>query len=121
MMRTGMLALTCSSILLAACEGEAGPMGPAGPVGPGGPGTRVVLTTVVSSNGTASVALPAAAGTLANPPGLTCYTGTGTALLVVGTDLDGPLCGLVQSASGGLTANLDGAVPGWTARFVVVY
>jgi hypothetical protein len=89
---------------LVACEGPTGPAGSpgaTGPQGPPGPGTRVVLNAVVASDGSASAALPAAAGSLADPPSLTCYLnqpGT-TVFLLVGTDLDGPVCALVQQGA----------------------
>jgi hypothetical protein len=116
------LALLLLPLSFAACEGPAGPTGPAGPQGEPGPGTRTVLTATVSASGSASVTLPAAAGTLADPPGLTCYvTQPGsTVALLVGLDLDGPTCGLLSSGTT-LVASIIDAPPGWIARFTVVY
>ncbi len=103
----------------AACEGPEGPMGPAGPAGPG---TRVAVTATVNSSGVAVAALPASVGTsLSDPPGLTCYVnqpGTNSQLLI-GTDLDGPACGLTVSGAT-LNAVMIDAPPGWNARFVAV-
>lgn len=110
---------------LAACEGAAGPMGPmgpAGPAGPAGPGSRVVVSAVVNGLGEAVAVLPASVGTtMADPPGLTCYVSQpgSSVQLLIGTDLNGPTCGLVQ-ASGALEAVMIEAPPGWTARFVAV-
>ena len=105
-----------------ACEGPAGPMGPAGPAGPAGPGTRVVVTAVVNGLGEAVAQLPASMGTsLSDPPGLTCYLNQpgSTVQLLIGTDLDGPLCGMAQQGAG-LIAIIVDAPPGWNARFVAV-
>lgn len=123
--RSTLMCLILFSTLCAGCEGAAGATGPTGPTGPAGtpgPGTRVVLSATVASNGTATVTLPAAAGTMQNPPALTCYIGPqgATSYLVVGTDLSGPTCGLVASG-GSLAARVIGAVPGWAALFAVVY
>ena len=108
---------------LAGCEGPAGPVGPAGPAGQPGPGTRITLNAVVSASGVASADLPAEAGSLQDPPALTCYLGEpgSTVFLVVGLDTYSEIsCGLGQDAMG-LYAGMVGAPPGWTARFVVVY
>lgn len=115
-------AVLLGAFLLAGCEGPMGPAGPPGPEGEPGPGTRVVRSTTVNSEGTAAVNLPAAAGTLQDPPALTCYlaeTSSGP-FLVVGTDLQGPICGLGQGQSN-LVALIIDAPPGWVARFVAVY
>lgn len=112
-------------LLTVACEGPAGPMGPAGQEGPEGdpgPGTLVVRSAIVASDGSAAVALPAAAGSLSNPPALTCYLSETSAgpFLIIGTDLAGPVCGLVQN-TGNLVAIIVEAPPGWLARFAAVY
>ncbi|HEX2080671.1 MAG TPA: hypothetical protein VHG08_23405 [Longimicrobium sp.] len=59
---------------------------------------------------------------MTNPPSLTCYLNQpgSTAYLVVGTDLQGPACGLVQQGAT-LFAVLIQAPVGWNARFVAVY
>jgi len=124
-----------AALLTAACKGDAGPMGPSGaqgppgptgpggPTGPAGPGTRVVLTSVVNSSGAAAANLPAAAASGTNLPAMSCYLnqpGT-TSYLLIGLDLDGPVCGLVRTPSGTYQATMIDAVPGWNAYFVVVY
>ncbi|MBW3570491.1 MAG: hypothetical protein KY467_05250 [Gemmatimonadetes bacterium] len=81
-----------------------------------------MLNAVVASDGSAAAQLPAAAGSLANPPSLSCYLNEPgqPVFFLIGTDLEGPLCGLVQQ--GGATfAVMAGAPPGWNARFVAVY
>lgn len=63
-------------------QGPVGPQGPAGPqgvqgiqgpVGPAGPGNRITFTGQLAPDGTAFADLPAAAGTLAEPPLYGCY------------------------------------------------
>jgi hypothetical protein len=77
---TPLLALT-----LLACEGPAGPAGPQGapgangatgpqgPSGQAGPGTRLWLQGRTNTGGMAEILLPASAGTMSNPPLITCY------------------------------------------------
>ncbi len=131
-------------------EGPVGPQGPAGPAGPQGPtgpigaqgpagvqglpgpagpqganATRFLATVLIGANGGAAVALPFAAGTNINqPPALACYVGQvgGTVWLSVAgsSSTTVPFCGLVFS-SGGWSAAMSGATPGWIAAFVVLY
>lgn len=73
----GRLVWAASSIalLLAACTGDQGPMGPAGPPGPPGPGAAsIVMAGALDTDGEAFIHLPPAAGTIARPPNLACYT-----------------------------------------------
>jgi hypothetical protein len=120
---------TTVALSLAACAGKDGPAGltgPTGPVGPSGPGTRLVLTAPIGSNGGAVVTLPAAAGTLANPPALGCYyTQPGSTVLVAVASTASttyPFCGLVQGTGTTiLNAVMSGSASGYTAVFVVVY
>lgn len=119
------VAVILLALATAACEGPVGPAGPAGtagPPGPAGPGTRVAQSATVRSDGSAGVTLPAAAGTPTNLPAMACYLNQpGTAAyLLIGTDLEGPTCGIVASG-GTLQAVMVGAPPGWTAWFVIVY
>jgi hypothetical protein len=136
MRASGRALLLFLSTLLLACEGKQGPVGPAGPTGPQGqpglPGpagangtTRVVLTSVIKADGSASVALPTAAGTDVNrPPAMSCYIGNSAFavwLSVAGSPSeDDPYCGLVFDR-GTFFAFMDGAPPGWIAAFVVIY
>lgn len=64
--------------------GPAGPQGPQGPQGPAGPQglpgtqgppgtTRLVFSGSIGAGGVASADLPAAAGTMTNPPSFQCY------------------------------------------------
>lgn len=104
--------------------GPAGPVGPQGPQGPSGPGTKVAYSGSVGINGTlVSQPFPAAAGTLSNPPSLTCYIGASPdgPFLVVGTEsYNGISCGLVNSPEGLRAAMID-APPGAFGIFIIVY
>jgi hypothetical protein len=118
--------LIALSLAITACAGKDGPAGLTGPQGIPGPGTHLMLTAPIGASGGASVALPPAAGTLSNPPALTCYVtspGSTALLLVASTESSYyPYCGLVQSSSGsGLAAVMSGATQGSTALFVIVY
>ena len=122
-MRKWLMAIT---LAIVACEGPTGPAGPSGPAGPAGSLTRYVATATVSGSGSASVALPAAAGnTSANPPGLECYlsnsASAGVWLNV--TDGDGSttaFCGLAL-AGGVWNAQMIDAPPGWAALFIATW
>lgn len=113
-------------VLMTACEGPVGPMGPAGPKGEQGepgPGTRLVFTATVNSNGEAFAALPAAAGSLSDPPAVTCYVaqqGSSVFLLVSVDTYSGITCG-IGTQGGVLYAIMVDAPAFWIARFVVVY
>ena len=120
------------SIALAACEGSEGPTGPAGPAGPtgeAGPGTRIVLsgTINVGTQDTALVvqdqALPPEAGTLADPPAVTCwlsFDGMGWFQELLGIS-DPVHCALVASENQTSLTVLFLGLNGWLYRIVVVY
>lgn len=140
-------------LILAACgsEGPAGPAGPAGPQGPQGPAgpagpagpqgiqglpgpsgtsgtTKVVLTAIANSSGSATVTLPAAVGADFNkPPAVACYLTTDPTSGVWLTVSDGAslnttsiTCGVVL-LNGTWFASVLHMAPGWHAAFVVVY
>jgi hypothetical protein len=62
-------ALLATVALLMACEGPAGPVSQ----GPAGPGTRLVLDGVTFAGGGTLHPLPIVAGSITNPPVITCY------------------------------------------------
>lgn len=122
-------------LLLMACEGPIGPDGPTGPQGlpgsdglPGeqgeaGPGTRLVLDGQLDWEGAGTVALPLAAGTLADPPAVTCYTApeaNSTAWLIIATSNLTGACGLAWTGSSLAVAIVD-SVPYWYFIIVVIY
>lgn len=109
--------------ILGACKGPEGPVGPTGPKGDPGPGTRVTFAGQVTSQGEATVQLPAEAGTVSEPPAISCYISSSSAgaYLLVWTDtFSGVSCGLVAGASG-LRAAIVGAPAFWYYRIAVVY
>jgi hypothetical protein len=124
MRRVMMVALAA---FVTACAGDAGPMGPEGPQGPQGPqgpaGTsnRLVLSGVVSSSGGVSRALPSTAGTLTNPPSVSCFVSNNpTVVWIDVTSLSSSSCGYGQS--GGTLAAVMSSVPvGWQYIFVVIW
>jgi hypothetical protein len=120
---------------LAACKGPAGPAGPAGPtgapgqagpVGPRGPSgsTRLTFDGQADANGFVGYYLPAEAGTIADPPSVSCY---------VSSQRDGPFqqvgTGGIGDSSrcllfvddGRLAVAVTGITPGWFVKFVVIY
>jgi hypothetical protein len=117
------------AVALSACEG------PTGPIGPPGPGTRLVLNGTTDTNGEAVVDLPSEAGTIADPPAVTCYlSGTGDAWLIIGFDTDTDTdaetatdnnfltaCILDQATGGNLIVAIVGAPVNWQFRVVVIY
>jgi len=115
------------ALALGACEGPTGPEGPAGPEGEPGPGTRVVFSGTTDANGLAIHELPAAAGTLANPPAITCWV----SISEDNTYFTQYPCDLVVTQSGTLvvgfvlaTVDEEGEpipFPGIQYRIVVVY
>lgn len=113
--------------LVIACEGAEGPMGPTGPQGPpglSGPGTRLFFTGLITAQGV-TVALPAAAGTMVNPPLVACYysdfTGGAWAVIADGAGTLGvPGCGLRQGAST-LEVRIINMPAGFQYGIVVVY
>lgn len=114
---------------LLACQGADGPTGPRGAQGPRGPaghGTRVTLTALVDTSGSASVTLPAAAGTDPDaPPLVTCHLrapqSTTWLPITDGYSASAPYCQLSIVSGGPFTAALHRAPAGWTAAFVLLY
>lgn len=112
--------LILAILLLAGCEGPEGPMGPEGP---GGPGTRHISTTIIGSDGFAAIHLPAAVGSTANPPAVTCYTAdsfSSDVWLIIAMDDVFATCGIVQHGVH-LDARIASGNPGWYFRVAVVY
>lgn len=110
-------------VCLGGCEGPTGPEGPMGPQGVPGPGTRFVATTVVDATGGATIDLPTAAGTIGNPPLVTCYIADSLngPWLIVSTDTyEGSACGLAWSSTH-LVAVIVGAPVGWYFRAAVAW
>ena len=113
------------SIALAACEGSEGPTGPTGPTGPAGeagPGTRRVFSGTIndpSAPDTVAVvqqqALPPEAGTLTDPPTLTCW------LSADGVFWFQDLCPFVASEDQTSLIVLLLGLNGWLYSIVVVY
>lgn len=109
--------------------GNTRPQGPQGLPGPAGPPgqTRLNLTATVGANGTATVTLPAAAGSdPARPPAVACYISSNPATGVWVAVNDGywipdtPWYGM--GLAGGIwRVTVHDAPVGWTAAFVVVY
>ena len=126
--RTTWTFLVVLCALLSSCEGPLGPEGPQGASGPQGrtgdpgPGTRLVFSGTLNSSGAVVVVLPAAAGTLNDPPVISCYiSDSGSTWLIIATDVGANIaCGF--SASGGaISVVIVGAPPLWLYRIVVVY
>ena len=121
------------SVALAACEGSEGPTGPAGSAGPtgeSGPGTRLVLSgtiNVAEAPDTVLViqdqALPPEAGTVANPPAVTCWLSSDGLLWFQNLlNISDPFhCALVASEDQTSLIVLFFGVNGWQYRVVVVY
>lgn len=138
--------------LLLACEGPVGPAGPTGaqgaqgapgvsgpqgPPGQAGSGTRLWLPGTTDFAGSVNLFLPAAAGTINNPPVMTCYRaarnddgspspqwivvgGIGTAQTGVGR------CGLASQSQNNnpnfpLRAWMDNQPAAWPVGVVIVY
>lgn len=115
--------LAAAFLALMACEGPTGPVGPAGPQGETGVVARFTASGTIGTDGRASASFPAAAGSLADLPGLTCYMrGADPAdYWVIGTDFGGPICGLRESG-GTIQAfiiNAPTTVHGSAVRFVL--
>ena len=113
-------------LALAACSGDIGPMGPAGPQGVQGipgPGTRTVLAGQLNSSGDGFVTLPSAAGSLGDPPAVTCYiaeTANSTVWLLIATSNLAGACGLVWDGATWAVGIVQ-SEPFWFFRIVVVY
>ncbi len=146
MSRASSVIMIVGALLLAACQGVEGPMGPpgpagpggtgpggpagpqgatgpAGPVGPGGGANRLVLTGVMDANGRGSRSLPSEAGTMTQPPLLTCYVRdvAQDTWFATGTGFVTEFCSLRKSTAGPLEAVIDGGTPGTMYAFVVVW
>ena len=129
-------ALLLGLLLTAACKGPIGPTGPAGPqggigptglqgvIGPPGPGTRITFSGQLDGLGEVVVTLPAAAGTISDPPALTCYLSdlaAGTYLLISSDTFSGVACGFGTGGTGTLAVAIIGAPAFWFYAIVVVY
>lgn len=111
--RTGIAATLLGVMLVTSCEGPTGPEGPQGPAGPQGPPSELVVqlrTATIDGDGLARVVFPKfqVETTIVN-----CWlSNTGEAWLLVGTDINGPVCGAGNLADA-LEVVLLGGVPGW--------
>lgn len=134
----GRLLVAALLVSASACEGPIGPEGPMGPAGtngangangaqgpqgPAGPGTRLVYSGPLDGTGAGRVHLPAAAGTLNNPPSVSCYISDSDSssvwLLMSTSNLTGA-CGI-----GWDQTHLDVVIVGssayWAFKVAVVY
>lgn len=121
--------------ILAACEGPAGPAGPAGPTGapgqtgPAGPKgeagtTRLTFDGQADATGFVGYYLPTEAGTIADPPAVSCYVSSQREgpFEQVGTGGVGdPRQCLLFVDGGRLAVAVRGITPGWFVKFVVIY
>ncbi len=125
-------ALLATVAILMACEGPAGPTGPTGlpgfdgsqgPQGPAGPGTRLVLDGVTFAGGGTIHPLPLVAGSITNPPGVTCYVTEDNsywAILAQDGANGGWSCG-IEAEGAGIAVLILGVPAGWAYRIVVIY
>lgn len=111
---------------MSACEGPMGPEGPQGlpgTQGPPGPGTRIVLEGQLDERGTGSLSLPPQAGTLGDPPAITCFVAGSTSslawLAVSGSSTTGSW-GISWNGTN-LVVGITGSMPFWYYRVVVIY
>lgn len=128
--------------LVAACEGPTGPTGPAGPAGPQGaqgpvgpagpPGSTMLrFSGQLAPGGVTTVDLPAAAGTISDPPVFECYLawddGEGDTVWakVPGDPIFDPnfeqSCVIGEGPTGALRVILVGGVGGQSYQIIVVY
>ncbi len=126
------LAIPLFALLAAGCTGDAGPTGPQGlqgdlgPIGPQGPpGTAMVMVTgTFDAAGDALVHLPAAAGTISNPPLVGCYVAdvaTSSIWLVVShTDDTFGACAVLEDGDHVDVGFIDGP-SGWALRVIAVF
>lgn len=136
-MRYRILPYVCAALLMA-CEGPTGPAGPAGPqgvqgpVGPEGPPgtTKLRFSGQLGPGRSASAVLPAAAGTISDPPVFECYLAWddgfgGTVWAKPGDPFFDPnfeqSCVIGENASGALFVFLFGGVGGQSYQIIVVY
>jgi hypothetical protein len=105
---------------IAACEG---PVGPQGPRGAPGEATRISYIGVLDEFGWAEVLLPPEAGTIDDPPLLSCYVADDDWYwYVINTDLENRIYCLLEEDRGRLYAVLDAEhLAGWWYSFVIVY
>ena len=131
-------ALLAAVALLMACEGPEGPAGPTGPSGtsgasgasgsqgpqgPAGPGTRLVYDGVTFAGGGTLQPLPTAAGSINDPPVVTCYVTEDNLYWFIlaqdGTN-GGWSCG-IEADGAGIAVLILGIPAGWAYRIVVIY
>lgn len=111
---------------IAGPAGPTGPTGPQGPQGPAGPGTRIQFTGQFAPDGTATVDLPSAAGTMSNLPVIACYLaftlGGVTYWVKAGDPVDSPNSACFAFAdSTGLAVAFEGGTGGQSYAVIVVY
>lgn len=118
-LRTLSLALLVP-LALTACEG---PVGPEGPPGPPGEGARFTFVGVLDEEGWGEVLLPVEAGTMEDPPALTCYIADDVWYwYVINTDFANDIFCVIEEEDGRLYAVLDAVtLAGWWFAFVVMY
>lgn len=109
-------------------EGGGGIPGPQGEAGPPGPGTRLVLSDMLDAAGTGGVDLPGAAGTIDDPPAVSCYVSLdGSVWFVVGgsPSINVLQCVLETGAANNVRVSIRTSQPqtysGKDYRIVVVY
>ena len=126
--------LMLCALLTAGCQGDAGPTGPQGPqgaIGPQGPqgpqgpaGTAMIMMTgTLDATGAAFVHLPALAGTISNPPLVTCYIAqfaNSQVWLVMATDDLLGSCGMVAHDNHVYVGFVLGPAF-WALRVIAVY
>lgn len=110
-------AILAAILLLAACEGPAGPMGPAGPQGPPGPlGPTWFFGGQLNTGGDISIFIPAEAGTISRLPQVTCYIAeqpNGPWAALSDEAATGTFCGVARdSGTGQLFVFIVSGVPG---------
>lgn len=130
------LATMLLALFTLSCEGATGPTGPAGPTGPQGPagppgaegppgpGTQVAFVGQLDSSGSAVVQLPPEAGTISDPPVVTCYLSDNPngPFLIIATGSDGSvICGLTETSSGALAVSIVDGPAFWYYIISVVY
>lgn len=112
------------TLLSIGCEGPTGPEGPAGPQGEPGPGTRMTFQGQVDGAGDAVIVLPEEAGTISDPPSVSCYisdASSGPYLLIATESQTGVACGISRNSTGALYVVIVGVPADWYYRVVVVF
>lgn len=117
------LVLALLPLGLAACEGPTGPEGPPGPPGAPGDGARLTFVGVLDDAGWGEILLPQEAGTMDDPPMLTCYIADDDWYwYVVNTDFENEIYCVIEEENGRLYAVLDAQIlAGWRFALVVMY